>query len=116
MELLRPSAVGASQFGEIRRDGSSTEYFYLLALPMLCLAYKKAIDACWDGEAAQVVYEDDSSVQVDFAEKTYRIQCEGQLIGEDFTSFIFHLNKYLFYARNAGEYVRMFRLTGRRQA
>lgn len=43
---------------------------------------------------------------MDFAEKTYRIQCEGQLIGEDFTSFIFHLNKYLFYARNAGEYVR----------
>ena len=106
VELLQAIAVGASQFGEIRRDGSDTEYFYLLALPMLCLAYKKAIDACWNGEAARVVYEDDSSVQVDFAEKTYRIQCEGQLIGEDFTSFVSQKNKYLFYARNAGEYVR----------
>lgn len=108
-DLLRAIAVGASTYGAVSLDEHDLERFYLMAIPMQHLCYKKAVDACWDGEKARVVYEDDSEVTVDLPAMDYRIRCEGEVIGESFTSFVPQGSKYLFYARNEGTYTRRIR-------
>lgn len=105
--LLQSIACGAACSLHFEKDFESLKMLrsmYIVTVPMNRIAFKKVINAIVDGSYWRLEYEDDCSVEVDFETQSYRIVIGGEIVSENFTTFIsVNDNTYILFSMNKGK-------------
>jgi hypothetical protein len=65
--------------------------------------YKKVLDMEYSEDAAEIYYEDNSHIKVDFKDNKYEIVFEGKKIAWDYNTFAQNGNNYYLYSRGGVE-------------
>lgn len=73
--------------------------YYIFSVPMLKFVYKKVLDMEYSKSAAEIYYEDNSHIKVDFENNSYEIVVNGKKIAWDYNTFAPHDNGYYLYSR-----------------
>ncbi len=101
--IVRGSGARWSEMGD--HEATDVEGYYLQTLPLSFLSDRQMLDCRQEGTRVCVSYGPDSSVEVDFSDRTYQITVDGRLVAHNWTTFVpgFKPGSYLAYALQAGE-------------
>lgn len=103
LDALLYGATFSGDFTKRTPDRTLTDNYYLLALPALALRELRMLRYDENGDTRVIHYQDDTRVEVNEREQTYRIVVRGRLIAKDFTSWIpYSPRKSLLYSRDDG--------------
>lgn len=73
--------------------------YYIYSVPMLHFVYKKVVDMEYSKESAEIFYEDNSRIKVDFLNNKYEIVLNGKKIAWDYNTFAPRGDNYYLYSR-----------------
>jgi hypothetical protein len=107
--IMKSLLYGAATFRSLRAPfinlHTITDRYYLVILPWIKLYGKKMVSYSKKGTIEKVTYEDGSCIEVDYIEKKYAVQLNGETISNDFTCFISKGdNVYLGYSKDGGPF------------
>lgn len=104
--IFKTIAFGASCCIEVECETSevlNARNLYLSSIPMSKLAYMRVVDAKSENGIWEIEYEN-GKVYADFNSKNYRIELDGKIVSENYTSFIsLKDNEYIYFSMKGGE-------------
>ena len=102
---LEPLLLGASSGAHVAwipPDDLEIDQFYLIDLPWMALNQRFMQDYIATGDYRKITYEPNTFVEINYNTKTYKVQVDGNVIGQNYMTFFPKDSRtFLIYSRDA---------------